>query len=140
MTLSVGARAVPLRGALSFILADQISIVGVFDQNGFRNIKHGTAVKMVFANRPGEVFNSQIGDVLRGIGQGQVAVSGTLARAESVGTSTTYPANIDTPKNIDPDMLRLGMVGTATVISDKAGPIGLLATILLWVKAYAAYL
>jgi hypothetical protein len=26
-------------------------------------------------------------------------------------------------------------VGTATVISDKAGPIGLLATILLWVKA-----
>jgi hypothetical protein len=86
------------------------------------------------------VFNSQIGDVLRGIGQGQVAVSGTLARAESVGTSTTYPASIDTPKNIDPDMLRLGMVGTATVIFDKAGPIGLLATILLWVKAYAAYL
>jgi hypothetical protein len=44
------------------------------------------------------------------------------------------------PKGIDPDILRLGMVGTATVISDKAGPIGLLATILLWVKAYAAYL
>jgi hypothetical protein len=28
----------------------------------------------------------------------------------------------------------------AAVISDKAGPIGFLATILLWVKAYAAYL
>jgi hypothetical protein len=41
---------------------------------------------------------------------------------------------------MDPDMLRLGMVGTATVISDGAGPIGFLATILLWVKAYAAYL
>jgi len=41
---------------------------------------------------------------------------------------------------MDSDMLRLGMVGTATVISDKAGPIGFLATILLWVKAYAAYL
>lgn len=37
-------------------------------------------------------------------------------------------------------MLRLAMVGTAMVISDKAGPIGLLAMILLWVKAYAAYL
>jgi len=32
------------------------------------------------------------------------------------------------------------MVGTATVISDDAGPIGFLATIVLWVKAYAAYL
>jgi hypothetical protein len=94
----------------------------------------------VFANRPGEVFYSEIGDVYRGTGQGQVAVSGTLARAETIGTSTTYPTKIDTPKNIDPDMLRLGMVGTATVISDKAGPIGILATILLWVKAYAAYL
>jgi hypothetical protein len=61
-------------------------------------------------------------------------------RAETVGTSKNYPASIDLPKGIDPDMLRLGLVGTATVISDNAGPIGLLATMLLWVKAYAAYL
>jgi multidrug resistance efflux pump len=140
MTLAVGARAVPFRGALSFILANEITILGVFDQNGFKSIKRGAPVKLVFANRPGQVFYSEIADVLRGTGQGQVAVSGTLARAEAVGTSKTYPANIDIPKGIDPDMLRLGMVGTATVISDKAGPIGLLATILLWVKAYAAYL
>jgi multidrug resistance efflux pump len=140
LTLAVGARAVPLRGALSFILANEIMIVGVFDQNGFKNIKRGASAKLVFANRPGEVYYSAITDVVRGIGQGQVAVSGTLARAEAVGTSTTYPASIDLPKNIDPDMLRLGMVGTATVISDNAGPIGLLATVLLWAKAYAAYL
>jgi multidrug resistance efflux pump len=140
LVLAVGARAVPLRAALSFIVADDIFIVGVFDQNGFKNIKPGNSVKLVFANRPGEVHSSQIRDVLRGIGQGQVAVSGALARSETVGTSSTYPALIDIPKDIDPDMLRLGMVGTATVISDKAGPIGLLATILLWVKAYLAYL
>ena len=140
MTLAVGARAVPLQAALSFILADDISIVGVFDQNGFKNIKHGAAVKLVFANRPGELYYSAIEDVYQGVGQGQVAVSGTLARAETVGTSTSYPVSIDLPKNIDPDMLRLGMVGTATVISEHAGPIGLLATILLWVKAYTAYL
>jgi multidrug resistance efflux pump len=140
LTLAVGARAVPLRGALSFILANEITLIGVFDQNGFRNIKRGAPVKLVFANRPGEVYYSEIADVMRGTGQGQVAVSGTLARAETVGTSTTYPAEINVPKDIDLDMLRLGMVGTATVISNKAGPIGLLATILLWVKAYVAYL
>jgi multidrug resistance efflux pump len=140
MALAVGARAVPLRGAMSFIVADDIMIVGIFDQNGFRSIKPGAAVKLVFVNRPGDVFYSTVTEVHRGTGQGQVAVSGTLARAETVGTSTTYPAGIEIPKNIDPDMLRLGMVGTATVISEKAGPIGILATILLWVKAYAAYL
>ena len=140
LVLAVGARAVPFRGALSFIVADDTFIIGVFDQNRFRNIKRGAPVKIVFANRPGEVHYSEIADVLREIGQGQVAVSGTLARAETVGTSATYPARIGVPKDMDPDMLRLGMVGTATVISDRAGPIGLLATLLLWVKAYVAYL
>jgi multidrug resistance efflux pump len=140
LTLAVGARAVPLRASLSFLLAKDIVIVGIFDQNGFETIKRGAPVKLVFANRPGKVYYSVIMDILRGIGQGQVAVSGTLPRAEMVGTSTTYPANIDIPKNIDPAMLRLGMVGTATAFSEKAGPIGVLATIILWVKAYAAYL
>jgi multidrug resistance efflux pump len=140
MALSVGARVVPMRGALSFIVANDISIVGIFDQNGFKNIKTGTPVKLVFLNRPGAVYNSTISAVFRGTGQGQIAISGTLARAETVGTSTTFPANINMPKDMDPDMLRLGMVGTATVISEKAGPIGMLASILLWVKAFAAYL
>jgi hypothetical protein len=83
---------------------------------------------------------STIKEVLRGTGQGQIAVSGTLARAEMVGTSTVYPATIELPEGMDPETLRLGMVGTATVVSDKAGLIGLLASVLLWVKAYVAYL
>lgn len=140
LVLTVGARAVPSRAAMSLIVGDKTTILGVFDQNGFKSIGRGAAVKMVFASRPGEVYSSEITDVVRGTGEGQVAVSGTLARSDAVGTSTTYPAFIALPGNADADMLRLGMVGTATVISDKAGPIGSLATILLWVKAYAAYL
>jgi multidrug resistance efflux pump len=89
---------VPLRGALSFILSDEIRIVGEFDQNGFEPIRRGADVTLIFANRTGEVFHSAITGVVRGTGQGQVAVSGTLARAETVGTSTTYPASIDLPK------------------------------------------
>jgi multidrug resistance efflux pump len=140
MALAVGARAAPFRAALSFILANDIAIVGVFEQNGLKIIKPGVSVKLVFAGRPGEIYYSTIKDVVRGTGQGQVAVSGTLARTDMVGTSTTYPASINLPKDIDPDLLRLGMVGTATAFSDKAGPIGALATIVLWAKAYAAYL
>jgi multidrug resistance efflux pump len=138
MALAVGARAVPLRAVLSFILADDVMIIGIFDQNGFQSIKPGAVVKLAFVNRPGKIYDSEIAEVMEGIGQGQIAVSGTLARAETVGTSTTYPARI--PANLDRDMLRLGMVGTATTFSDRAGPIGILANILLWVTAYAMYL
>jgi multidrug resistance efflux pump len=140
MALAVGARVLPARAALSFIVADQNGIIGIFDQNGMKNIRRGTPVKLVFMNRPGEVYYSTVEDVLQGIGQGQVSVAGTLARPEMIGTSTMYPASIAMPRNITPEMVRLGMVGTATAFSDHAGVIGVLATILLWLKAYVAYL
>ena len=140
MALAVGARAVPLRPALSFILAKDVTLIGVFSQNGSKSVKPGATVKLAFANEPGHIYKSTVGGMVQGVGQGQIAVSGILARAESVGTSTDYPALINVPPELDRNMLRLGMVGTATVISDHAGPIGILADILLWVKAYALYL
>jgi hypothetical protein len=97
-------------------------------------------VKLAFANRPGHIYKTTIGDVVQGVGQGQIAVSGILARAETIGTSTDYPALVNMPADMDRNMLRLGMVGSATVISDDAGPIGILASILLWVIAYVLYL
>jgi len=51
-----------------------------------------------------------------------------------------FAARIMPPSDLDPDLLRLGMAGSATVISADAGPIGLLATILQWVQAYALFL
>jgi multidrug resistance efflux pump len=140
MALAVGARVLPARSALSFILADDVTLVGVFSQNGFQSIKLGATVKLVFANTPGHIYTSTVGNIMQGVGQGQIAVSGILARAESIGTSLDYPALINIPADMDRNMLRLGMVGSATVISDDAGPIGVLANILLWVTAYSLYL
>jgi multidrug resistance efflux pump len=140
MALAVGARALPARSALSFILADDVTIVGVFSQNGFQSVKPGAPVLVAFANKPGHVYRAKVGEIVRGVGQGQIAVSGILARAETVGTSMDFPVRIDIPADMNRDMLRLGMVGTATVLGDGAGPIGILATILLWVSAYILYL
>lgn len=140
MSLSVGARAVPLKAAMSFIVAGDTAIVGVFDQAGYVSIRAGAPVRLVFANQPGKVFHARMGIAAQGIGQGQVAVSGSLFRAETVGTSATYPALIDMPGDVDPALVRAGVVGTATVIPEGAGVIGTLASIILWVKAYGAYL
>jgi hypothetical protein len=57
-----------------------------------------------------------------------------------IGLTGEYPARIAIPKDMNPDLLRLGMAGSTTVISEDAGSIGSLATILLWVQAYAMYL
>jgi multidrug resistance efflux pump len=140
MALAVGHRAVPLRAALSFIVADDIAIVGFFSQNGFTRIKPGAVVRLSFASQPGRVFNASIAEVMRGVGEGQIAVSGNLARVGQIGMTGDFPARIAAPSDLDPELLRLGMVGSATIISGDAGPIGLLATILQWVQAYAMYL
>jgi hypothetical protein len=93
----------------------------VFSQNGFRSVEPGATVKLVAANNPGHIYRSTIADIVQGGGRGQIAVSGIVARAESIGTSMDYPALINASADMDRSMLRLGMVGTATV-TDNAGP------------------
>jgi len=125
---------------MSFIVASETQIIGIFPQNGFQTIRPGATVKLVFANEPGHIHQAKVDQILRGVGEGQLGASGTLVRVNSVGLTSNYAASITLPKDLDPGLLRLGMAGVATVFSDHAGPIGTLASILLWVKAYAMYL
>lgn len=138
--LSVGDRALEHSSVLSFIVADQVKLVGMFSPNGFQAIRPGAAVKLVFDQVPGRIYHATITTVPRGVGQGQIAASGALARVGSIEGVDSYPAVISVPEEIDPELLRLGMPGTATVIAENAGVIGSVATILLWGKAYMAYL
>jgi multidrug resistance efflux pump len=140
LALSVGDRATQHQAVLSFIIADQTTIVGMFSPNGFRTIKPGARVKLIFDNDPGRIHEATITGIPRGVGQGEIAVSGTLAKVGSIGGVKAYPAVISVPKEIDRNQLRLGMPGTATVFADNAGVIGLIMSILVWVSSYAAYL
>lgn len=140
IALTVGDRTTPGRSVMSFIVTDEIMIVGMFSPNGFQTIRPGAQVKLVFDNDPGRIHLASIVTIPEGIGQGQVAISGMLAKAGAVGGAKAYPAIISIPKDIEPDKLRLGMPGSATVFSDKAGPIGMLMSILVWISSYTAYL
>jgi multidrug resistance efflux pump len=140
VALSVGDRALQTRSALSFIVENEITLVGMFPQNGFQTIKEGTAVDIVFDNVPGRIYHATITAIPRGIGQGQIAVSGTLARTKSFGGATVFPAVISIPAGISRGSLRLGMSGSATAFAGNAGVKGLIASILVWVSSYTAYL
>ena len=73
----------------------------------------------MFAKVPGRIYQATVDTVPRGVGQGQIAASGALARVGSLEGVDTYPAVISIPKEIDPELLRLGMPGTATVIAER---------------------
>jgi multidrug resistance efflux pump len=140
MAVAVGSRALQARSLMSFIMTDDIAIVGMFSPNGFQTIKPGAAVKLVFDDVPGRIYQAKIVDIPRGVGQGQVAVSGMLARVGSIGGAKAYPAQISIPNDVDRTRLRLGMPGSATVFADNAGVIGILMSILVWISSYTAYL
>jgi len=63
-----------------------------------------------------------------------------LARTNALGGTTAFPAVISIPDEMSRATLRLGMSGSATAFSENAGVIGLLASILVWVSSYTAYL
>ena len=91
VTLTVGDRALQARSVMSFVVEDEITIVGMFAQNGFQAIKVGAHVEIVFDNAPGRVFRARIVGIPKGIGQGQIAVSGTLARTSALGGAALSP-------------------------------------------------
>ena len=140
VTLTVGDRALQARSVMSFVVENEITIIGIFSQNGFQTIKVGAPVDIVFDNIPGRIYHAKITAIPKGIGQGQAAVSGTLARTTAVGGTTAFPAEISVSGEMSRDSLRLGMSGSATAFSEKAGVIGLLASILVWISSYVAYL
>jgi multidrug resistance efflux pump len=140
VALTVGDRALQARSAMSFIVEKEITIVGMFSQNGFQTIKPGAPVDIVFDNAPGRIYHARITAIPKGVGQGQIAVSGTLARTTALGGTSAFPAEISIPDEMSRESLRLGMSGTATAFAANAGVIGLLASILVWVSAYTAYL
>jgi multidrug resistance efflux pump len=140
VALTVGDRATKVKAVMSFIFTNEITIVGMFSPNGFRSIKPGAKVKLVFDDDPGRIYDATIAGIPQGTGEGQIEVSGTLTKASSIRGAKTYPAVISIPEGIDRSSLRLGMPGTATVFSEKAGVIGLIMSILVWVSSYTAYL
>jgi multidrug resistance efflux pump len=140
VALTVGDRALQARSAMSFIVENEITIVGMFSQNGFQTIKLGTPLDIVFDNAPGLIYRAKITGIPKGVGQGQIAASGTLARTTALGGASVFPAEISVPDEMSRDTLRLGMSGNATAFAANAGVIGFLASILVWISAYTAYL
>ena len=140
LALSKGDRASSSKAVMSFIVADAVQLVGIFSQNGYQTIKAGTRVQFALSNNPGHLYSSTIGEVVSGVGEGQIASSGILILTTSLPMTTEYPALINTPGDMDPAALRPGMSGTATAYAANSAPFDFFGWVLLYSRALALYL
>jgi hypothetical protein len=53
---------------MSFIVEKEITLVGIFPQNGFDIVKEGAQVQIVFDNLPGRIYHARIIEIPKGIG------------------------------------------------------------------------
>jgi multidrug resistance efflux pump len=140
LALDRGERATPSKSVLSFILADGTQLVGIFSQNGFQTIKPGARVQFALSNNPGHIYSSKISGIVIGVGEGQIAASGTLAQVTLLPMTSQYPALIERPRDIETSALRPGMSGTVTVYAPNSAPLVIIGWILLYGSVLALYL
>ena len=76
VALTVGDRALQARSVMSFIVEKEITLVGMFSQNGFQTIKEGAAVDIVFDNVPGRIYHARIARFRRASARGSSPCQG----------------------------------------------------------------
>ena len=124
VTLTVGDRALQAQSA-SFHLEKEITLVGLFSQNGFQTVREGAPVEIVFENIPGRIYMQRSSRFQEASARARSQCLEHWRETTALGGATTFPAVISIPEDMSGDSLRLGMSGSATAFSPKAGVIGL---------------
>jgi hypothetical protein len=140
LSVSVGDQARPLNPVIPFIRTDSLFLAGVFSQNGLDAMLPGTRVEMVFDRLPGRIISTVIVGPVAGTASGQVPIGATLLGGADIGSAADALVVLAWPKELDREIATPGTVGSATVFGPNAGAMGMLATVLLYVKMLGTYL
>ena len=138
--VSVGDQARPLKPVMPFIRTDSMILGGIFAQNGTNALSPGTPVQIVFDRKPGQIYTSKVVVISPGSSSGQVSSGANLLGAQDLGSVSEALVVLAWPDGLDRSEMPAGAVGSATAISEDAGAIGLLATVLLYFKMLETYL
>ncbi|QDG77608.1 efflux RND transporter periplasmic adaptor subunit [Labrenzia sp. PHM005] len=137
---TVGDQARPLNPVLPFIKNGSETLIGVFRQNGLAAMPVGTPVNIAFDVAPGRIFESEVVEIVPGTSSGQLPVGSNLLGAADIGSSGEILIILAWPADLDRSLAIAGSVGTATAFGPDAGAMGILATVLLFLKMLGTYL
>lgn len=138
--VSVGDQAQPLSPVMPFIRTESLFLAGVFAQNGLDGMPPGTPVRIVFDRKPGRIYTSEVVEVAPGTSSGQISARADLLSALDIGSTGEALVVLAWPDGLDRDVATAGTVGSATAFGEEAGAMGILATVLLYMKMIGTYL
>ncbi|MGI9370816.1 MAG: HlyD family secretion protein [Ruegeria sp.] len=138
--VSIGDQVRAMTGVMPLIRSDAKILAGVFKQNGSGAIVPGAEVGLTFDNNPGLIYWTTVKEITNGTSGGQTQIDATLLDASDVGSTSELLVNLNWPDDVTNSDYVLGSIGAATVFDENAGAMGVLAKVLLWIKAYVAYL
>ena len=140
LDINVGDWAMPRRSVMSFVVKDDFQFMATFSQTGFVSIKPGTPVRIALNSDPGERHETKVTAIPLGVGQGQIVTRGQLQDVGGQGLTNAYVVLLELPETVPDESLYLGMSGAATALPEDAGPIAVLAEILLFIQSWMMYL
>ncbi len=138
--VSAGDQARAMVPIMPFIRTDSLVLSGVFSQNGLDAMPVGTPVKIAFDRKPGQIFVSTVASIASGTSSGQIVGGSSLLSALDFETSADALVLLSWPETLDQNVVTAGSVGSATAIGPDAGAIGVLATVLFYLKMLGTFL
>lgn len=140
LTLRPGNRATTMRGAINFMVPEDRQLVATLPQSSRANVAVGDEIRLALRTIPGKEFTARISELPPGTAEGSLDTRSGLPSLRDLRGSAEFPILVETPDGIDPVSLPIGASGTALVMTDKAGAIGILAEILFWITKKMNYL
>lgn len=140
VTLSPGNRVTTMQGAITFVDPTNIAAIAVLPQSSRANVSVGDEIRIALRTVPGGEITARIEGMAVGTAEGTLDLRGGLPTVRQLAGISTYLVKVDLPEDLPADALPFGASGTALVLTDKAGPIGILAEVLFWVTKKLNYL
>ncbi|NOD47229.1 MULTISPECIES: HlyD family secretion protein [unclassified Ruegeria] len=140
VTLRPGNRATTLQGAITFIDPSDFAIVASLPQSSRQNVNIGDEIRLALRTQPGTELSGIIVALPVGSAEGTLDLRAGLPSIRELAGISSYPVLIELSDVSDLEVLPFGTSGTALVMTEKAGAIGVLAEVLFWVTKQLNYL
>ena len=131
--LKPGVQVSPARAVFAFVDSEQLLIYALLEQKAFPNLEVGDRALVNFPALPGRVYETEVSELASGIQEGQFAIGGQLDSVQQRRMVRTFPLFLSLPADFPPELRKVGMAASVTVMTDQAGPIGIYAEVMQWV-------
>lgn len=127
-------------GAISFIVPDDCYLIASLPQSNRMNVAVGSKIRLALRTLPGSEISGTVVSLPVGTAEGAVDLRTGLPSLRDLAGVSSYLVLIEVPDQINIEDFPFGTSGTALVITDKAGAIGVLAEILFWITKKLKYI